>query len=912
MKFRNRVRRLVFWLIIFTLFSSLSSALDPGKAIHRYLFDEWKIADGLPSDTINAIVQGPEGYLWIGTTKALVRFDGVKFEPITGESKLENDNWITCLFLDKEQVLWIGTQNGLLQYKNGKFNKFSVEDGLSGNFITSINEDIKGNLWFGTNANYLNRYANGKFTKFSDPQGLKGKKITAILEDNKGVLWIGAASDGLFNFKSGKIIKVEIKNFAEVFSINALYEDSKGGRWRGTNKGLIELRDKTTRLYTTVIGGISNNDIKALLEDSDGNLWVGTANGVNRLKKDLTGGVEIESFFNNTVTTCLFEDMERNLWIGTNGSGLKRVRDGGFTTYTAADGLPNSYIYSLCKDRDQDIWIGSGYGLCRFREGVFIPFLTKLDNPKKAIAADSQGNVWVGTGGSGLFRIKDEGVFRYPLPDTGLISNHITVLYIDSRNNLWVGTDKGISLYKDGNFVSYTIRDGLSSNYIHSIFEDYDHNIWIGTSNSLNFVKKGEFKTGSIEKYLIGIPVSSIYEDKQKVMWIGTYGMGLKRFKDGSFYTYTTGSGLGSNNIYKLIEDESGYFWISSDSGVLKVSKTSLNEIAKDKKGEVNCISYGLSDGIRSIECSRSTVNSAIKTQNGELWFATKNGVSVINPGKIKINKLPPRVIVERINLNGQLVPKELWQKGLKISGNKVNNVVFDFTATTFISPEKVKFKYKLAGYDRDYLYSKSGLERSARYPDLPPGRYTFKVNACNCDGVWNRPEESIAFTLSLTFFKSTLFKILLAVFILIFAAAIFFLYKKNFFRQEEKYKSSHLDPEKGEKYLKKLVYLLEVEKVYRDENISLQLLSDKSDIPPHYLSQIINEKMNKNFISLINGLRIEEAKKRLVDPKDRHLSILGIAFEVGFNSKAAFNRAFKKHTNMTPSEYKKRQSTTH
>lgn len=907
MKIRSNVKRLIFLLIIHALFSFPLAALDPGKSIDRYLFDEWKVANGLPSDTIDAIAQTPDGYLWIGTSKALLRFDGVTFKVFAEDGSRENDNWITGLFVDKEGTLWIGTRNGLLKYKAGKFNRYSKENGLSGNHITCINEDIKGNLWFGTNGDYLNRYAGGRFTLYDASKGLKGKHISAIFEDNQGVLWIAAGADGLFEFKGGKILRVKIEGLSKGFTINTIYEERKGGKWRGTNKGLIEISEEINRLYTTVIGGISNNDIKALLEDNDENLWVGTANGINRLKRAPAGGVEIEHYFQHTVITCLFEDRERNIWVGTNGSGLKRIRDGIFTSYTTADGLLNNYIYSLCQDKNRDIWSGAGYGLCRFRNGTFNNFLTKLDNPKREMAADSYGYLWVGTAGSGLFRIKDEGVFNYPLPETGLLSNHITALYIDGSGILWVGTDRGLNRYDGENFVSYTIEDGLSSNYIHSIYKDGDQHIWVGTSNSLNFVKDGNFTAENIEKYLNGVPISSIYEDKQKVLWIGTYGIGLKRFKDGEFFSYSTRNGLSCNNIYKIIEDGTGNFWISSDSGVLKLNKNELNEAAADNTDEINCISFGLSDGMRSIECSRSTGNSAIRTHNGEIWFATKNGISVIDPGKISINKLPPTVIIERIRFNGQKELQHFPEKGFKVKGNQENDVAIDFTATTFISPEKVKFRYMLKGYDRDWRHSKSGLQRNAHYPGLPPGRYTFEVTAGNSDGVWSKPGDSLTFTLQLDFFKTIIFKILLAAIVLIAAAALYFLYKKNFFKQEEKYKSSHLDPEKGEEYLKKLIYLLEVEKVYRDENISLQLLSDTSGIPSHYLSQIINEKMNKNFIALINGYRVEEAKKRLIDPKDKHLSILGIAFEVGFNSKAAFNRAFKRHAAMTPSEYKKK-----
>ncbi len=905
----KRLRVLSFSVLIFFFSSCSLWALAPDKAVDRYLFDEWRIADGLPSDTINSIAQTADGYLWIGTTKALVRFDGVRFETFSVKGDQKKDNWITHLFVDKGGVLWVGSQNGLRQYKGGQFRRFSKREGLSGNYITFLNEDIKGNLWIGTNSNYLNRLIDGIFTLFNEVQGLKGSRVSSIFEDDKGILWVGASQDGLFKFLGGRFFKVEIKGLGSSYAINAVYEDRKGGNWRGTNKGLLETRGKDTLLYTTVIGGLSNNDVKAILEDSDGNLWVGTANGINRLQVEQPGEVKIESYFTNTLITCLFEDREKSIWIGTNGSGLKRMRDGVFTTYTVEDGLPNSYIYSLCEDQKGEIWIGSGYGLCRFKAGEFIPFLTKLDNPKKALHADRQGNLWVGTDGSGLFRIHEDEVFNYPLPDQSLVSSHILALYIDSQDNLWVGTDSGLNRRRAGNLAAYTTRDGLWSNTINSIYEDKDHHIWIGTSRGIHVVKKGELSRQHIEGYLPGAAVSCIYEDRGNVFWIGTYGEGLKRIKQGSIFSYTVENGLGSNNIYKILEDDRGNFWISSDNGVLKVNKTSLNDFANGHIDKIGCVSFGLSDGMRSMECSRSAVNSAVKTQRGRLWFATKMGISVVDPDRIRINKLPPPVTIERIVFDDHEVPRESWFNNPRLEKKAVKDVTFYFTAATFISPEKVRFKYMLEGGDSNWIYSKSGQERAAHYPDLSPGSYTFRVTACNSDGVWNRSGDTVTFTIKPVFSRTILFKILIFFSFTLFGLAVYFLYKKDFFRREEKYKSSTLDPEKAEEYLKKLFYLLEVEKVYRDENISLHLLSEKLSISIHHLSQIINEKMNKNFIGLINGYRVEEAKKRLLEPPPPHLSILGIAFEVGFNSKAAFNRAFKKFTGLTPSEYRKKHT---
>jgi AraC-like DNA-binding protein len=232
---------------------------------------------------------------------------------------------------------------------------------------------------------------------------------------------------------------------------------------------------------------------------------------------------------------------------------------------------------------------------------------------------------------------------------------------------------------------------------------------------------------------------------------------------------------------------------------------------------------------------------------------------------------------------------------------------VLQFTAPTFLSPEKIKFKYQLEGYDRNWILLQPGEDRNVHYKDLAPGTYTFRVTACNNDGVWNRTGNSMTFTLKPFFYETIFFKILVFLIFLALAAGGYFLYKKRPFEKAKKYKRSPLNPLYIKECINKLTYLMEIEKLYRDETISLQSLSEKLSISPHQLSQIINDELNKNFPDFINSYRIEEVKKLLSDPKGANQKILSMAFDVGFNTRVAFNNAFKKYTKMTPTQYKEK-----
>jgi AraC-like DNA-binding protein len=617
----------------------------------------------------------------------------------------------------------------------------------------------------------------------------------------------------------------------------------------------------------------------------------------------------------------MFIDNEKSLWIGTYDSGIKRLKEGKFTSYAAIEKRHREIILSLFEDRGGDTWIGSLSGeLLKCRNGecsesLKIPGISGTGI--SAIQEDGNGNLWVGTNGKGVFQKKGETVINLTSRD-GLADNLVISLFNDSKNNLWIGTFDGVSRYFNGVFESFKKEDGLVGKIVYNVYEDKNHNIWVATNKGINVIKNGQFSKNNMTAYLKDIPVACIYEDHissnhgkknnidGNVFWIATHGAGLKRFKKGKFVSYTTADGMSSNFVYQLLEDERGNLWMMSDSGILRVSKKELNSFAQDHIDKINCTSFGISDGMKSIEfTNKYSRHSALKNREGKFCFVTKRGITIVNPEKIIINKSPPPVVIEGAVFNDRLIRPPLHRNENIFKG--VKDFVFQFTAPTFLSPGKIKFKYQLEGYDRDRILLQPGEERIAHYKDLAPGTYTFRVTACNSDGVWNRVGDSMTFTLKPFFYETIFFKILVFFIFLALAAGVYLLYKKRPFEKARKYKRSPLHPLYVKECIKKLTYLMEIEKLYRDETISLQSLSEKLSITPHQLSQIINNKLNKNFADFINTYRIEEVKKRLNDPKNANQKILSIAFDVGFNTRVAFNTAFKKYTRMTPTQYKEK-----
>ncbi len=900
-----RVRIFIFCI----LFACDLLALDPGKSINQYVEEQWTTANGLPSDSIAAIAQTNDGYLWVATRRQLCRFNGIRFKTYRpfniGQAGYKE---ITALKVDVDGRIWIGTRGeGLFKFQNEVFEIFTQKDGLSSNLINCLYNDLKNNLWIGTDDGYLNYMEGKEIIGYGKKNGLLESYIYAILEDSKGNVWIGTRGGGLYRFTNGRFIKIQIKGF-DVYDVTSIQEDSFGELWIGTNRGLVRYDGENVDLVDKA-RGLSSHVIYEMIEDSDGNLWIGTGNGLFRIRRGRTGISGIEKLMDGSVVRSIFEDREKSIWIGTDSRGLTRLRDGKISTFSAESGLPHEYVVFMHEDRNKNLWIGTMDGLVRFDKGVLnresmkIEFSDAVVGP---ICEDREENIWFGTYGSGLYQIqaKNGKQIKYTIHN-GLISDSIFSLHSDSQGILWIGTSQGLNAFENGIFKSYRDKAGLLKNEIHCIFEDSRNSIWIGTDKGIVREKNGAFQKIGNGKLPPNLMVSYIYEDNDNIFWVATKGNGLIRIKEeNGISTFTSLSSLYSNIIYQVFEDGNGCFWMSCDRGVFKVLKKSLDKVAAGTIKRVEYMHYGKNDGMESQECSRWGQHSSIQTADGKLLFGTTKGISIIDPINIKINKIPPSVIIDRVVVNNRALTLDKERFVFR----KFDYIQFYFSASTLISPKRSTFKYKLENYDKTWVPVKASQIKMAHYRKLTPGKYTFRVTAANSDGIWDEKGTSFTFYFDPGFTRSMLFKISVAFSILLSAALMFLGLKKyHLYRKvKRKYKDSVLEPETVEHCMKKLLYVMDIEKLYKDDKLSLQALAKKISISSHILSQIINEQLNKNFSDFVNSYRIEDAKKMLQEA-DEDTSILHICYEVGFNSKSAFYRAFKRFAKMTPSQYQKR-----
>src|SRR5712671_2525582 len=702
---------LVFCLLLLLSFAcSQALALDPARDLFQFSQQIWLTENGLPQNTIHSITQGKDGYIWIATEEGLARFDGIKFTVFDRQNtpQLPSNN-IRVLLEDGRGDLWIGTADGLAQMRDGKFTTFTIQQGLPGNVIDSLYEDHNEGLWIATSAGLV-RFNNGIFTLPAPQPDFPKDGIQALFEDHEGALWIGSPA-GLVRTKDGAVTRFTKQDGLPNDSVISITEDHDGRLWVGTLDGLSCLEGKSFTNYTTR-EGLANNRITSLTADREGSVWIATAGGLNRFANKSFSGFRAGDALASKIILSIFEDREGSLWIGTESAGLNLLKDKKFTTYTTREGLGSDLVKSIYEDR--------------------------------------KGSVWIGTNGGGLSVLRDGGFTTYTTAD-GLSSNVVLALFGDAEGNLWAGTPDGLNRFKDGKFRIFTSAEGLANDFVRSIYADHSGNLWIGTLGGLTRMRGDRFNIYTTADGLPNDFVGTIYEDAQGQIWIGTLG-GLSKFKDEKFVTYTTRNGLPDDVVYSILEDRQNALWLSSNKGIFRLGKNDLDDFANGKTGSITPVLYGTADGMITRECSGGGHPAGWRGADGKLWLATIKGVAMIDPEQIKSNDQPPPVAIEQIRVDDEsMMPAQ----SIELAPGK-SRFDFYYTALSFGAPEKVRFKYKLEGFDSDWI--DGGTRRVAYYTNLRPGRYKFRVIASNNDGLWNPIGATFDFYLRPQFYQTIWF----------------------------------------------------------------------------------------------------------------------------------------------------------
>jgi len=730
-------------------------ALDPGKALTQYHVDTWTTANDLPQNSVTAILQSGRGYLWLGTYGGVGRFDGVRFATYdTANTPALLSNGIQDLIEDAAGAVWIATNGGgLTRHQDGRFTTFTVADGLPSDIVRCLETGRDGSLWIGTNDG-MARLKDGRFRSWTMKDGLSNGVVRALEEDEEG-LWIGTNGGGLDRLEGDTFRHLTTRDGLPSDFVFALHRSPDGSLWIGTNGGgLARRRDGRIETFTTR-DGLPSNIIWSLHEDARGTLWVGTyGGGIARYRDGRFEALTSRDGLSNDFVRALASDREGSLWIGTYAGGLCRLRDGRFTTYTTREGLGHDFARTVFADREGVLWVGTtGGGLCRLEGGGRFRCWSAGDGlaeDVRALHQDGEGRLWVGTNGAGLFRGRGGRFERVALPG---LNRNISSITDDGRGGLWIGTNGGgLHHLVDGRLTDHHAAEGRAGSFILATLVDRGGTVWAGTDGAgLARVEGGRLASFRKKDGLASDIVFCLYEDAAGALWIGTSG-GLSRFHDGRLASITTRQGLLDDVVFQILEDGEGQLWLSGNKGISRIPRADLEAVARGERPAVAPARYGTADGMRSNECSGVAQPAGARGRDGRLWFPTTRGVVVIDPARLAVSPLVPPVEVEEVVVDGEPAAsldfppgKERWE--------------FHYTAPFFSAPGRVQFRYRLEGFDPDWV--PAGSRRTAFYTRIPPGSYTFRVIASNADGVWNEEGATLALTVRPFFWETRLFYVL-------------------------------------------------------------------------------------------------------------------------------------------------------
>jgi ligand-binding sensor domain-containing protein/signal transduction histidine kinase len=754
-------------------------ALDPHTALAQYGYQSWQTDTGLPQNTVHAIVQGRGGFLWIATEGGLVRFDGVDFRAYTRANTpgLPSD-LIDDLMQDRLGSLWISTSGGLARIRGGKVEAFGPKQGIPSTQVWRTFEDAHGTVWALT--------ASGLFRIEAD-YGERVALDAGLTEDSRmaagadGSLWLGTADGLMHENGSGGFEHVGIAG-----EVLALGTDAAGRGWAGSQSGLemcagsdchrvaipqsaggvhAIARDGLKRMWVGTDAGLylvtgsiqsvgQTGRVDFLYCDRAGMVWAGTAHGLLRIGPD--GAAEL--LRGGDVFLSAAEDREGDLWLGTESGGLAVLRDRKFSTLTAENGLSDEYVLALAEAPNGHVGVGTkSGGLNVYRDGKFRALTTAQglsSNVVLTLAAAPNGDVWAGTP-DGLDLIRSGEVVRTFTTADGLADDFVRSLYVGSHGELWIGTRRGLSRYESGKFTTWTALDGLGSDLIGAMADDGEGNLWIGTLGGLSRFRDGHFTNLTTRDGLSSNVVTALYADRDGTLWIGTNDGGLNRWRNGKVVSLLAQQ-LPSR-VIGILEDGVGYMWISSNTGIYRVSRDGLNRMAEGGAA-AEVMRFGVADGMRISECSSGGHPAAVRLSDGSLWFATLKGIARVDPEHMPVNRVPPEAAIERVSVDD--APQASSEQLTVKPGH--SHYEFDYAGLSFVAPQKVEYRYQLEGFDRDWV--DAGTRRTAFYTNLPHGRYTFRVRARNNDGVWSKEAAAAVLTIEPHIYQTVWFRLLMLV----------------------------------------------------------------------------------------------------------------------------------------------------
>jgi ligand-binding sensor domain-containing protein len=717
----------------------------------QYIHEKWGADRGFLGGTVYAICQSDDGYLWIGTERGLVRFDGINFSLIQQPTPASPSiGAVRGLVADGAGDLWVRLDGPhLLLYRDGKFQDVFSGAGLNESAFTAMAEDQSGGLLLAGLSGRIYRYGGGKFSAIPLNETAPSTVIS-LAETRDRRLWLGTQSDGLLSVTGGIFTNFS-KGQAER-SVNTLLPAYIGGLWVGTEAGIQRWHDDEFTLLN-LRPAVDRFQTLAIVRDRDANLWVGTDRGLLRIAPAGVATMWTSNSSPPQAVTAVYEDRDKNLWFG-GPDGIERLQDGFFETYSVQEGLPAENSGPIYVDDAGRTWFAppSG-GLYWLRDHrVQRVSVAGLDRDVIYSITGGDSRVWVGRQHGGLTELIPKGdsyMARTYTRADGLPQDSVYSVYRARDGSVWAGSvSGGVSVLRRGMLSNYTAKNGLASDTINSICEGFDGTMWFATPDGLSSFSGGRWATRLTRDGLPSSSVTTVFEDSRRVLWIGT--------ATGLAYLYSGHIGVPQSlpepmheQVLGITEDSRGAMWIATSDHVLRVDHDRLlGGVLRDS----DLRSFGVADGLKGVNPDRRD-RSLVADRFGGVWISMVQGLAVAHPQRVSGYDAPVFARVESMTAEGNPVDTD---GAPKIAAGS-RNITINFASSILGRPDRVRFRYRLEGSGQDW--SADVVSRQVVYSNLGPGAYRFHILASSGEGFWNGPETVIPFSIEPRFWQTWWFE---------------------------------------------------------------------------------------------------------------------------------------------------------
>jgi len=709
-----------------------------GKSVEVY---DRKTIPFLSTDAFYRVYEDKKGVLWFASQgSGIIKYDGFKFSPVDSVNTIIPKS-IRCLYIEDDSKIWIGSNNSGLYYLENNIPHHVSNPLINGTNILDIDQDLNKTLWIATDGNGVVAYDGKNFTHYNTQHGLSSNTINSIEATDDGDVLIGT-TNGLNLFSEGKITSVD---FLQDVPINDIVKGIKGWIWVATENGLARIeKGKNIVDYVTEKDGYPFARINNISFDNEGSIW-----------------------------------------LSTGRNGLVQVKQTGIVNFTTTQGLAMNRINIIVEGPNKTFYIGSDAGdINVYKNGEIkrIPIQTQLTNASiRDICEDDKGNLWIASY-RGILKISGRKEKLFTLQD-GLPAIDMRRVLKDRKGNLWFASRSGgvIKFNNDHVIATYNRENGLGANYVLSLEEDSLGNIYVGThSGGLTIISRdGTPAIYHITPNDAGVLIFNIEIDQKRGSWIVS-NSGIYLFNGSAFKKMELEGLHKGETFFDIINDFNDNIWITSNIGVLKINSVDIERYLTGSTQSVPFKLFDNQDGMKNKECTGAT--RSLLSSSGRIWIPTIGGVSVFYPDKIFENRVLPPVYITSLVTDKKI---SYLNKASIPPGNL--RYVFNYTALSYLSPTKVKFKYKLEDVDPDWV--DAGSSRQTEYTNLRPGNYTFRVIACNNDGLWNRQGATMHFTVEPFFYQTYWFYGFSITLVLLLFYAI---YKWRVYRVEQRNTELH------------------------------------------------------------------------------------------------------------------------